>query len=48
MSYDIDALFEDNFLTASIISSLDIGLKEKHSPPKYSLINLQLSSFSKD
>ena len=29
MSFDIDALFEGNFLTASIISSLDIYLKEK-------------------
>ena len=29
MSFEIDPLFEGNFLTASIISSLDIGLKEK-------------------
>ena len=33
MSFDIDALFEGKFLTASIISSLDIDLKEKLSPP---------------
>ena len=26
-SFKIDALFESNFLTASTISSLDIGLK---------------------
>ena len=29
MSFDIDALFEGNFLTASMISSSDIDLKEK-------------------
>ena len=34
MSFDIDASFEGNLLTASIISSLvDIDLKEKLSPP---------------
>ena len=32
MSFNIDALFEGNFLTASIIWSLDIDLKEKLSP----------------
>ena len=29
VSFDNDALFEGNFLTASIISSLDIHFKEK-------------------
>ena len=33
MSFDIDALFEGIFLTSSIISPLDIDLKEKLSPP---------------
>ena len=33
MSFDIDALFEENFWTASVILSLDIDLKEKFSPP---------------
>ena len=32
MSFDIDTLFEGHFLTASIISSLDIDLKENLSP----------------
>ena len=32
MSFDIGALFGGNFLIASIISSLDIDLKEKLSP----------------
>ena len=32
MSFDIDALFEGNFLTPSIMSSLDIDLKEKLPP----------------
>ena len=29
MLFDTDALFEGNFLTVSMISSLDIDLKEK-------------------
>ena len=33
MSFDIDALFEGNFLTASMISSLVIDLQEKLLPP---------------
>ena len=33
MSFVIDALFGSNFLTASMISSLGIDLKEKLSPP---------------
>ena len=33
ISFDIDALFEGIFLTTSVISSLDIDLKEKLSPP---------------
>ena len=48
MSFDIAALFEGKFLTASMLSSLDIDSKEKLSPPQFSLINLQLSLFSKD
>ena len=32
MSFDIDTLFEGSFLTGSIISSLDIALKENLSP----------------
>ena len=33
ITFDIDALFEGKFLTASMISSLDIDLKETLSPP---------------
>ena len=47
MSFDA-VLFEGSFLTASVISSLDIDIKEKLSPPQFFLRNLHLSSFSKD
>ena len=33
MSFDVDALFEGNFLTAPMLSSLVIDLQEKLSPP---------------
>ena len=33
MSFDVDALFEGNFLTAPITSSLGNDLEEKLSPP---------------
>ena len=32
MSFDIDALFEGNFMSASMISCLGSDLKEKRSP----------------
>ena len=32
MSFDFDVLFEGNFLTVSIVSSLDFDPKEKLSP----------------
>ena len=48
MSFKIDALFEDSFLTAFIISYLDIISKEKFSSSGCAFIKLQLSSFSKD
>ena len=33
MSFDVDVLFEGNFMTTLMISSLDIDLKEKLSRP---------------
>ena len=46
MSFEIDALFDGNFLIALIMLFLETGLKEKLPFPKCSFINLQLSSFS--
>ena len=48
MSFEIDALFEGNFLIALIISFLETGLKEKLLFPKCSFIIPQLSSFLND
>ena len=48
MSFEIDALFDGNFLIALIMLFLETGLKEKLPFPKCSFINLQLSSFLKD
>ena len=48
MSFEIDALFEGNFLIAVIISFLETGLKEELPFPKCSFINLPLSSFLND
>ena len=45
MPFEIDAFFESNLLTASIIPSLDIDLKEKLSVPQFSLLNLLFPSF---
>ena len=47
MSFGIDVLFEGNFLTASIISSLHINLKEKLSPPQFSLLTYSFLRFQK-
>ena len=33
MSFDVDSFYEGNFLTASIISPLDIDFKKKLPPP---------------
>ena len=48
MTYEIDALFEGNFLIELIISFLETGLNEKLPFRKWSFINLQLSSFLSD
>ena len=48
VSFEIDALFEDNFLNALIIPFLEAGLKEKLPFLKWSFINLQPSSFLND
>ena len=41
MSFEIDALFDRNILTALIIPFLEIGLKEKNPFPKCFCINLK-------
>ena len=48
MSFEINALFEVNFLIALIIPFLETAFKEKLQFPKCSFINLQLSSFLDD
>ena len=47
MSFDMDALFEGNFLTASVISALDIDLKEKLSPSYFPLLTYSFLRFQK-
>ena len=48
MIFEIDALFEGNFLMALLMPFLVTGLEEKLPLPKCSFINLQLSSFLND
>ena len=48
MSFEIDALFEGNFLIALIIPFLEADLKEKLPFPKCSFVNPQLSLFLND
>ena len=48
MSFEIDALFGDNFLIARIIPFSDTGLKEELPSSKCIFITLQLSLFLSD
>ena len=47
MSFDIDALFEGNFLIASIISSLAIDLKENFHHHNFTLLTYSILRFQK-
>ena len=47
MSFDIDALFEGNFLTASTISSLDLDLKENFHHHDFPLLTHSFLRFKK-